>query len=102
VIVEELAYNIMMKKGSVIWYLIVGALVGFVVGMFGRNVSVRFITTIVFTLGALGLFLYADRMSVRNKRMSKESDAKEVEVEILSPDAAREWLDDFLVEQQDR
>ncbi len=90
----------MMKKGSLELYILFGLFIGFLIAVFGRSMPARFIAPTGIALGAMVLFMYADRMSGSNKKTNKENTMKSEEIEILPPDEAREWLDDFLVKQQ--
>ncbi len=86
------------ERSSIIAYLMIASM-GFLVGLaFGGFSTQRILTSVLF-IGAILFFIYAVRMDQSAQHMNMKKDEQDSE-QILSPDEARQWLDDFLAKQQ--
>jgi hypothetical protein len=78
-------------------YLAIGV-IGFFLGVVITQLPSSWRPFALFVTGAVVLLVYAvtmDQKQVEQKKTTAEDD-----VEVLLPDQARQWLDEFLVKQQ--
>jgi uncharacterized membrane protein YfcA len=91
---------------AVVLLLLTGILAGFVFGIAFRNIGWQHGVWIVSVFGIFTLLVYIDTIIRKKARMEEdttspaEEDTASDEDTVLSPDEARQWLDDFLVKQQ--